>query len=364
MMLPFILMVFLLSLTPVISRDALIHHMALPKLWLEHGIWSIDTYRPYAFNPANLQVLYYLALVCHLEFLPKLIHYGFLLMTGGLIYRYVRQYEIRPYLASLAFILTITIPINQRLASEVYVDLGLLFFSSLSLIYFLKWKNSGFQRAAYFYIAAIGSGLALGTKYNGFIPFVAVACLVLFTYARHSRDNVKSLRYGAQFCGIAFLLASPWFIRNALVTGGNPFYPLFTSIFPDQLDIVQPLFPIVESKIVYRALSGESGLDILLIPLRFFYDGEDHNFLRFDGKLNPIMLILLPFAFVTYRHLAGQTESQAHVGRSARLHLASDQKCLLFFFLFTLIIAVQYTIRIRYAITIITPVILLNVFDL
>jgi hypothetical protein len=127
---------------------------------------------------------------------------------------------------------------------------------------------------------------------------------------------------------------------------------------------VQPLFPIVESKIVYRALSGESGLDILLIPLRFFYDGEDHNFLRFDGKLNPIMLILLPFAFVTYRHLAGQTESQAHVGRSARLHLASDQKCLLFFFLFTLIIAVQYTIRIRYAIPIITPVILLNVFAL
>lgn len=38
-------MVFLLSLTPVISRDALIHHMALPKLWLEHGIWSIDAYR-------------------------------------------------------------------------------------------------------------------------------------------------------------------------------------------------------------------------------------------------------------------------------------------------------------------------------
>lgn len=362
MMLPFIGMVFLLSLTPVISRDALIHHMALPKLWLEHGIWSIDTYRTYAFNPANLQVLYYLALVYNLEFLPKLIHYGFLLMTGGLIYRYVRQYEVRPYLASLAFILTITIPINQRLASEVYVDLGLLFFSSLSLIYFLKWKNSGFQRAVDFYIAAIGSGLALGTKYNGFIPFVALACLVLFAHARHSRDNAKSLWYGIQFCGIALLLASPWFIRNALVTGGNPFYPLFTSFFPDQLDIVPPLVPRVESKWVYRALSGESWLDILLIPLRFFYDGEDHNFLRFDGKLNPIMLILLPFTFMACRRIADQTESQPKAARSMQTHLASDQKYLLFFLLFTLVISVQYTIRIRYAIPIITPIIILNIF--
>lgn len=364
MILPFILIVFLLSLTPVISRDALIHHMALPKLWLEHGFWSIDTYRMYAFNPANLQLLYYLALACQLEFLPKLVHYGFLLMTSGLIYYYVRQYEVRPYLASLAFILMLTIPINQRLASEVYVDLGLLFFSSLSLIYFLKWKNSGFQTGADFYISAIGAGLALGTKYNGFIPFVALACLVWFTHARHSQDNGKAFWYGVKFCGLALLLASPWFVRNALATGGNPFYPLFTSVFPDQLDFVQSLVPRVESKWVYRALSGESGLDILLIPLRFFYDGEDHNFLRFDGKLNPVMLILLPFAWMPYRRTVYPTASQPDARGLMRAHLASDQKCLLFFFVFTLLVSVQYTIRIRYAIPMITPIIILNIIAL
>ncbi len=299
--------------------------------------------------------MYYLALVCKLEFLPKLIHYGFLLLTGGLIYRYARQYGVRPYLAALGFILTLTIPINQRLASEVYVDLGLLFFSSLSLIYFLKWKNTGFQPGTDFYIAAIAAGLTIGTKYNGFIPFVALACLVWFTHARHSRDNVKSFWYGVQFCSIAFLLASPWFIRNALASGGNPFYPLFTSVFPDQLNVVQSLVPKVDSKWVYRTLSGESGLDILLIPLRFFYDGQDHNFLRFDGKLNPVMLMLLPFAFMSYRHPTCQT---------AASRLASDQKCLLFYFVFILLVSVQYTIRIRYAIPIITPVIMLNIFAL
>ena len=27
----------ILNLTPPISRDALIHHLAIPKLWLKHG---------------------------------------------------------------------------------------------------------------------------------------------------------------------------------------------------------------------------------------------------------------------------------------------------------------------------------------
>jgi uncharacterized membrane protein len=69
-----LLWLLLLSLSPVVSRDALIHHMALPKLWLKWGIFSIDKYRDYAFYPSNLQVLYHAALFYNLEFLPKIIH--------------------------------------------------------------------------------------------------------------------------------------------------------------------------------------------------------------------------------------------------------------------------------------------------
>jgi hypothetical protein len=76
------------------------------------------------------------------------------------------------------------------------------------------------------------------------------------------------------------------------------------------------------------------------------------------------MLILLPFAFLAYRNTASQTEPPPNAGYLTRTHLASDQKYLLFFLVFTLIIAVQYTIRIRYAIPIITPVIILNIFAL
>src|SRR5436309_9051282 len=43
--LPFLLIIFCLSLTPVIERDALIHHLALPKIWLKNGVFKIDTFR-------------------------------------------------------------------------------------------------------------------------------------------------------------------------------------------------------------------------------------------------------------------------------------------------------------------------------
>ena len=78
-----LLWLLFLSLSPIVSRDALIHHMALPKLWLENGIFSVDTYRDYAFYPANLQAIYQAALFYHLEFLPKIIHSLFYIGLRG-----------------------------------------------------------------------------------------------------------------------------------------------------------------------------------------------------------------------------------------------------------------------------------------
>lgn len=369
-MLPFILLVLLLSLTPVISRDALIHHMALPKLWLDWGMLSVDIFRDYAFYPSNLQVFYYLSLLCDLEYLPKIIHCSFLIMTGILIYRYLQESKINNYLVSISFILILTIPINQRLSSEVYVDLGLLFFSSLSILYFLKWKNSSFKIERYLIISSIGSGLALGTKYNGLIPFVIINLFVIFSYARYSQENIKSLMYGVKFLIIALILSSPWLVRNYLITGGNPFYPLFTSVFPDNININKTV-DALESLILYRSASGESLLDIILIPIRIFLDGEDHDFLRFDGKLNPMMLILLPVSFIfatnLYKNQSEYQETKNSIDKnsiSVMKNLSSDQKYLFFYFICVLIISMKSSIRIRYAIPIITPLIILNTFSI
>lgn len=227
-MLACLLWLLLLSLSPIISRDALIHHMALPKLWLERGLFSVDSYRDYAFYPSNIQAMYQAALFYNLEFLPKLIHSMFLFLTGCLVYWYLKYVGISDHLSSLAFVLTLTIPICQRLASETYVDLGLLFFSTLSLIYFLYWKNTQFRMQKYFYISAIAAGLALGTKYNGVLILAALFLLCIVAYGQYTKKHAKAFFYGCKFVAIAAILASPWLIRNYMASGGNPFFPLLT----------------------------------------------------------------------------------------------------------------------------------------
>ena len=354
---PFVLIIFLLSLTPVIERDALIHHLALPKIWLKKGIFHVDSFRIFAFYPSNIQVLYYLALKINLEFLPKFIHSSFLILTAILIYNYIKRNIDNKYFSILAFILIITIPINQRLASESYVDLGLLFFSTLSLIYFLKWKNSRFDKKRYLYISAIGSGLAFGTKYNGISSLVIINLFVIFSYARESKENIKPIFYGLQFFIISFLLTSPWLIRNYYASGGNPFYPLFDSVLPNNLKITEPLYAADYSELLFRRASGESHINILLLPFRLFFTGEDNNFLQFDGKLNPMMLLLLPVPFIPFF----EKKSRAFYSTNKQSNFSSDKKYILIFSFFILFTSMQNTIRIRYAIPIVASMVILNI---
>ncbi len=45
-------------------------------------------------------------------------------------------------------------------------------------------------------------------------------------------------------------------------------------------------------------LYGENFWEILIIPLRFFFQGRDYSDQYFDGVLNPLLIIMVPFAFM------------------------------------------------------------------
>ncbi len=156
--------------------------------------------------------------------------------------------------------------------------------------------------------------------------------------------------YGMQFFTISFLLASPWLIRNYYVSGGNPFYPLFHSIFPNSLNILVPLYQDEYNEFLFRRASGESHLEIFLLPLRFFFTGEDNNFLQFDGKLNPMMLLLLPALFLPLPQRKNRYDNTS-----------SDKLYLLIFSFFILFVSSQILSRTRYVIPIVPSLVILNV---
>ena len=122
-----VISVVVLSYVPPVSRDALIHHLALPKLYLKHGgIYEIPTAQ-FSYYPMNLDLLYMIPLYFGNDIIPKYIHFVFALLTAVFIFRYLR-WRLDDVYALLGVILFLSLPIIVKLSITVYVDLGLIFF--------------------------------------------------------------------------------------------------------------------------------------------------------------------------------------------------------------------------------------------
>jgi 4-amino-4-deoxy-L-arabinose transferase-like glycosyltransferase len=302
-----IISIIILSCVPPVSWDALTHHLAVPKLYLKHGgMYEIPSIS-FSYYPMNLEFLYIIPLFFGNDIIPKFIHFSFALMTAWLIFCYLKK-RLDTLFALLGALFFLSIPIIVKLSITVYVDLGLIFFSTASLLYLLKWSENYFK-PKYLIISAVCCGLALGTKYNGLIVLLLLAMFVPFIYSRLSRNttktSVKALWFGTVFLFVALLVFSPWMIRNYIWTN-NPVSPLYNSLFNPPVkeksttDSIKEnasakkslgkMGPFVYRKVIYK----EKWWEIALTPLRIFFQGEDDNPQYFDGKLN-FFLLILPF---------------------------------------------------------------------
>ncbi len=189
----------------------------------------------------------------------------------------------------------ISTPIVTRLSTTAYVDLALTFFTTASLIAFVKWRDDGYKDAKWLIISGACMGLAAGSKYNALIACVFLNLMITFHYSRDTRKELPALKYGLIFFVVTLIIASPWYIKNYLLTS-NPLYPMFDKIFnPAHHAGGQSggigLFQ--KREMMY----GETLWEILLIPIRMFFQGKDNSDQYFYGALNPILIVMLPFAF-------------------------------------------------------------------
>jgi hypothetical protein len=374
--------VVVLSCVPPVSRDALTHHLAIPKLYLKHGGMYEIPNLIFSYYPMNLDLLYIVPLSRGNDILPKFIHFAFGLLTAGLIYRYLVRRTDR--LCALAGVLLfLSVPVIMKLSITVYVDLGLVFFSTAALINFLKWIENAFK-PKYLIIAAVWCGLALGTKYNGLILLCLLPLFVAFGYSLLTRtetdkaqvdrpssgDTLKTtftaIGYATVFVLIAVLIYSPWAIRNFVWTS-NPIYPLYDSWFrhvakepdghslEDVGDHKAATYarsrglgnPFVIRKLIYQ----ENGWQIAAVPVRIFFQGQDNNPQYFDGRLNPYLFFLPIFAFI-------------FSGREKPVVRREQQFFIAFAVLFLLFAFFQRDLRIRYIAPMIPPLVILSVFGL
>lgn len=352
-----IVSVVILSTVPPISKDALIHHLAIPKLYLEYGgIYEMPS-MPFSYYPMNLDLLYLIPLYFGNDIAPKLIHFSFALLTAWLIFSYLRH-RLNTIYALFGVVFFLSIPIIVKLSITVYVDLGVILFSTAALLLLLKWIETGFQ-LRFLTLSAVLCGLAMGTKYNGLISFFLLTLFVAFVYSRYRQNKggglIRPVGYGIFFFLIALLVFSPWMIRN-YYWKSNPIYPLCdkwlnSEVIPpkvvsqDEREKTDGIGLFAYRSIVY----GETWWQIALLPVRIFFEGKDGAGQYFDGRLNPFLLILPIFAFLRTR------EDQ-------KVFVYERKIMLVFAVLFFLFAFFSTVVRIRYISPVIPPLVILSVF--
>jgi len=379
-----IVAIVILSWVPPVSRDALSHHLAVPKLYLEHGgIFEIPSIS-FSYYPMNLDLLYMVALYFGNDIIPKFIHFVFALLTAGLIFNYLKQRTDTVW-ALFGALFFLSLPVIVKLSITVYVDLGLVFFSTAAILMLMRWLESRFQ-INFLLLAAICCGLALGTKYNGLIVLFILTLFIPFAFISKSKNllNVnkpeyksssvknqfKALGYGAFFCAIALLVFSPWMMRN-YAWKGNPVYPLYHHVFNRQNMVVTD--PVdgrneIDSRLdhtpkskstvtkwgsfaIRKVVYNESWLEIALIPVRIFFQGQDDNPQYFDGQLNPFLFLLPFFAFLQIKNNPPVLKTEKKIWA-------------LFSILFVLYAYFQTDMRIRYIAPVIPPLVILATLGL
>jgi 4-amino-4-deoxy-L-arabinose transferase-like glycosyltransferase len=346
-----IMLIIILAAVPPVSRDALVHHLAVPKLWIAHGgIYEMPD-KVFSYYPMTVDLLYLIPLYLGNDIVPKFIHFTFALATSLLIFNYLKRRLDGNY-ALLGALFFLSTPIILKLSITAYVDLGLVFFSTAALMCTFKWREK-IPRLKYLILAALMGGLALGTKYNGLIIMLLLTLIVAFIasrgFAQGKQTAFKAVLAIMLFGTVAGLMYAPWGIKNFIWTG-NPLYPLFDQWFnaadPYQTTSVPPF---VLRKVLYE----ETWWEILLVPLRIFFQGLDNSPQYFDGKLNPALLMLPAFAFM------------ANIGDKNRGQTTIEKGIMLAFsVLFISIVFFKTSMRARYIVPAIPCLVILSMFGL
>jgi len=140
----FLCLEVILNLTPPISRDALIHHLAIPKLWLAYGGFYEIPWADFSYYPMNIDLLYLIPLYFNNDIVPKFIHFAFGLGTGLLIYNYLKNRFDKNW-GLLGFLIFFSMPAVARLSTTAYIDLGMVFFATASILAFVRWRDGNYK---------------------------------------------------------------------------------------------------------------------------------------------------------------------------------------------------------------------------
>ncbi len=273
---PVAALVLLLPLAgmPQTARDAMNHHMYLPRIWLEAGSIHRPDWCPFFFYPYLTESLYAM-LGGTLGFRPSGI-VSLLGFVGAIAAVTEDAAEAAGRRASiLAGLVLLSMPEAFRNASWAYSDSFLVLFSVLAVREAAGARPDPVR-------ASLWASAAAMCKYNGLV----VALPVLAVTAWRCRRDRAGL---ARALPVTVLLTSVWALPNLLETG-NPVYPLLGGVFGSPAPLSERAQALLSDYSAYTS-SIRSPFDLLLLPVATTLGGAWDDPRLFDGSAGPLVLL-------------------------------------------------------------------------
>jgi hypothetical protein len=286
-----LLCAFLLALTPETGKDALIYHLAAPKLFLHHHGFYFIPGNVFANYPLHSEMLYTIALFLEGDILAKGLHFMALMCIILGMWQYIERRREENQFPFVSLLIFLSIPSVFIVSHTAYSDLFVSLYGMAAVLSFINWQER--NEKGWLFLCGIMTGTAIGSKYTALLlPMMGILGILWASRLRHL-DQRAALRNVASYVLLVLLFGCPFYIKNWLVTG-NPFYPFLYGIFggrgwdADQARIYD-LF-------VQQLGTGRNLLDYLMLPWNLSFHAKMDS-PQFDGIVGPIFILTLPFVF-------------------------------------------------------------------
>jgi hypothetical protein len=237
------------SVLPPFTWDEDAYSAALPRFYAQaHHFFYHSDYGAYSAFPGNYEALTTSSILLFATPLPvKLFNAACALgmaICGCAIGTCI---GLKKEYSALAAALILSAPVTTS-ALVIKNDISVGFFQSVALLLLVLYMRRHEIRDLLFSGGAMG--IALGTKYSS-LQFAVCMLPCVSIAARAATGSLGSaVRHVILFAALSMVVASPWYIRNALLFG-NPLFPFFNTLFGSGND-----FTALNSEIFAESFNG------------------------------------------------------------------------------------------------------------
>jgi 4-amino-4-deoxy-L-arabinose transferase-like glycosyltransferase len=216
-----VVLMLLRAATPPHAYDEAIYHLAATKRFVQRGAIYPLYDNPQGNMPFLVQMFYAVCLLFKSDIATKFLSLILAIMTAFALYAFCVRFLTRRtgvvalfafFSAGMVFEVAVTARVDVILA-------GMLFAATYAMMVYLEREERG-----WLWTSAALAGFSLGIKYTAATWLLPVGIMFLFERLIRRRESfITVFKHGLLYTCIAFLLASPWLIKN-YVWFQNPVY--------------------------------------------------------------------------------------------------------------------------------------------